>query len=144
MSVEISQTVQKVVIEQETFNVEILFAGIQGRPGEFKDLRLLLPFSDEQDLGATKELDFSTASNFKGVMNTDLELTLLNVADGQRCQIHFYHDGSTQRAFTNIIGIDFWLGEVPTQGPDANEVLIMTLVNDGESVIGVADIAEAA
>lgn len=124
-------------------NVVVKLTGDQSITGSktFSD-RALLPFVNSGNLGATPTLSFASTQAYRGTLDANTTITVSNVADGQRASIHLYHDATAQRTIA-WSGIDLWLeGEAPT-APDTDEVLVVTLLNDGVNVIGSFNIARS-
>jgi hypothetical protein len=89
-------------------------------------------FVDASALGATETFDFTNNQNFKGDLDSDVTITVSNLRNGQTGRIHLAYSGA-QRVIT-WSGIDGWVGPEPA-APGAAELLVVTLVNDGDYVL---------
>lgn len=84
---------------------------------------------DLENLGSAETIDFDTNSSFRGTLNDDVTLTFSNVSNGQRGTITLYFSGS-QRTIT-VAGANPPVGGLPDAPSSADEVLILTVWNDG-------------
>lgn len=92
-------------------------------------------------LGTTETIDYDTNSNFKGILNSNVTITISNISDGQYGSLSLAFNSSAKTIAW--IGVDKWFGgQEPLVGPGSGQILFITFVNDGDTIMGVAEYAE--